>query len=244
MFDLLIEFYVHAFAVILPALVVAIFAYNGKLSGMNIARMSRLLVPLIVFLGLWYALATNLAKAGLLAPPTTIADPPYILAFLFGGTFILWAYGRFTSLGRQVINGTDQVFLIGFQIPRIMGGVFLVGWAVGVIPWEFALPAGVGDVWAGIAGLQAARAIRRGDSDAYKKTMQANVIGLLDFLIAIVTGLLTSQGFLHMLSKDSPNIINDYPLVLFPAFFVPLFIAFHLFSIGKLLQSNQMVPAQ
>lgn len=73
---------------------------------------------------------------------------------LIGGAIVLWSYGRFTTLGRQVIEATDQMFLIGFQIPRMMGGVFLIGWAAGVIPWEFALPAGIGDMLAGLAALR------------------------------------------------------------------------------------------
>jgi len=243
MYDLFIEFYVRAFAVILPAIVIMIFAVNGRLAGIGQAEMPRLILPLIVLIGVWYGLASAMAEADLLIPPSTITDPPYVLMFLFGGAFFLWAYGRFTAQGRATIEATSQAVLIGFQIPRMMGGVFLVGWAAGVIPWEFALPAGVGDVWAGVAALQANRAVRRGDHDADRKVLRANIIGLLDFVVAITTGLITSEGFIHLLSKDAPNIVNNYPLALFPAFFVPIFFAFHLFSLGKLRQSHRMALA-
>lgn len=68
--------------------------------------------------------------------------------------------------------------------------------------------------------------------------MRANIIGLVDFVVAITAGLLISEGFAQMLSIDAANIINEYPLALFPAFFVPMFFAFHLFSLGKLRRSR------
>lgn len=126
---------------------------------------------------------------------------------------------------------------MGFQIFRIMGGVFILGWLVDEIPWQFALPAGLGDIWAGVAGYRAMTAVNRGAADAAAKVLWANVIGLADFVVAVLTGLVTSEGFLHLLAQDRPNIINAYPLGLFPAFIVPLFISFHFVLLGKLRQA-------
>lgn len=120
-----------------------------------------------------------------------------------------------------------------------MGWIFVLGWLLGAIPWQFALPAGLGDIWAGVASYRAMRAVNRGDEDADRKVLRANIIGLGDFAVAVATGLITSEGFLHLLSKEAPNIINAWPLGLFPAFFVPIFIAFHLVSLGKLRQARR-----
>jgi len=149
-----------------------------------------------------------------------------------------------SATGRAILGGLDQRLLIGFQIPRLMGAVFLLGWAMGDIPWQFALPAGLGDIWAGVAAIQAVRAIDRGDADADRLLWRANIIGLSDFVVAVSIGVITTPGFLHLLAQDAPNIINTYPLALFPGYFVPIFIAFQLFSIGALRRGSQLaVPA-
>lgn len=43
-----------------------------------------------------------------------------------------------------------------------------------------------------------------------------------------------SAAAIQRTATPTPNIINLYPLALFPAYFVPVFIAFHLFSLGAL----------
>ena len=180
------------------------------------------------------ALALYLAPRNLLLPPPVFGDPPYVLMLMLGGAATLWALGRLTTPGRRITDGVDPSLLIGFQIPRVMGFVFLIGWAMGEIPWQFALPAGLGDIWAGIAGYQAMRAVQRGDADADRQVWRANLIGLGDFVVAVSTGLITSEGFLHLLAHDAPNIINHYPLALFPGFFVGIFIGVHLISLSRL----------
>lgn len=45
---------------------------------------------------------------------------------------------------------------------------------------------------------------------------------------------MTSEGMFLTLSKAAPNIINDYPLALFPAYFVSIFMGFHFIAISRL----------
>ncbi len=238
-----LEFYVRSFAVIIPALAITVFAINGKMAGLGFARMQWLIIPMILFFGFWYAIAAAASEVGLLAPPLTITSPPYVLMFMFGGAGLFWAFVRFNALSRTILQETGQIFLIGMQIPRVMGGVFLIGWAAGAIPWQFALPAGVGDIWAGLAAIQATRALRRDSANANQLVMRANIIGLLDFVVAVSTGVLSSEGFARLFAHGQPNIITDYPLSMFPGFFVPIFIGFHLFSLEKLRQSPPLAHA-
>jgi len=243
MFDLFIQAYVHVFAILLPALIIAMITLGARRAGLSTSQTLRAATITAVLLGVWFALSSALAKAGLLMPPAALSDPPIVLIVLFGGAALLWALARFTATGRAITAPLGQDLLIGFQIPRVMGGVFLLGWAAGEIPWQFALPAGLGDIWAGVAGYGAMCAARRGDSDARAKLWRANIIGLADFAVAVVTGVITSKGVLHLLSQDAPNIINAYPLALFPGFFVPLFIVAHLLSLGRLRADRLTAPA-
>ena len=234
MFDTIATLYVEAFGILLTAAAVGLLSLGALHAGLTQGRAAWALGGLAALLALWFVAMGPLARARLLLPPPTITDPPYALMPLVAGAAFLWALGRFTSTGRAILGGLDQRHLIGFQVFRVMGGLFLLGWAMGEIPWQFALPAGLGDIWAGIAAMAALGAISRGAPDARARVLRANVIGLADFAVAVVTGIVTSEGFLQLLSRDAPNIINLYPLALFPAFFVPLFIVFHLFSLAAL----------
>ena len=229
-----LEAYVLTFTVLLPAIFVLLAAIGALRAGFSQYQTVAIAGGLATLFGLWYALASSLAQNGLLMPPPTLAAPPYVLMLMIGGALTLWGLARFTPIGRAITDSLDQSLLIGFQIPRVMGGVFLIGWALGAIPWQFAIPAALGDIWAGVAGYQAMQAARRGDADADRLALRANIIGLADFVVAVSTGLITSEGFLHLLSKDAPNIINHYPLALFPGFFVGIFIAAHLISLSRL----------
>lgn len=239
MFDIFLQFYVRAFAVALPAGVMIIIAVYAARAGFGRRTIVTMSLGLMALFAVWYAGAARMTEAGLMMPPPTITDPPYVLMFLLGGAALLWALARRTATGRMISGGIGQETLIGFQSFRVMGWVFVLGWALGHIPWQFALPAGLGDIWAGVAGYRAMQAVNRGDTDAGRKVLRANLIGLADFAVAVVTGLITSEGFLHLLAHDNPNIINAFPLGLFPAFFVPIFTAFHLVSLGKLAATRR-----
>jgi len=240
MFHIFLEFYVRAFAVFLPAVATAVAMIYAVRAGLPRRGIVAAGLGLAALFALWSAGAAAMAEAGLIMPPPTLLDPPYVMMFLLGGSALLWALARLTISGRQISDAVGQDTLIGVQCFRVMGWIFVLGWALGEIPWQFALPAGLGDIWAGVAGYRAMRAVNRGDGDAEVKLWRANLIGLGDFAVAVATGLITSEGFLHLLAHDNPNIINAWPLGLFPANFVPIFIAFHLVSLGKLRAARRL----
>jgi hypothetical protein len=239
MFSTFMEFYVRVFAILLPVLAVTVVAMAATRARLSWRTTAVALPVLGLVFGLWYALAAWMGELGLLMPPQTPSGIPYVLLFLFGGAGLLVLLGRGTHTGRKITDSADQRELIGLQVPRVMGFVFLVGWVLGEIPWQFAIPAGVGDVWAGIAGWQAYKALERGSENASSLVWRANIIGLADFAIAVLTGVLTSEGFLHVMALEDPNIINKFPLVLFPAFFVPIFLAAHVMSILRLRREER-----
>jgi hypothetical protein len=243
MFEIIATAYVQIFAVILPAFVIGLLTIGAIKSGLPKRKAAAAVGGIAVILGLWHALTVNLAKAGILMPPLQATDPPYALMPLLGGAFLLWALGRWTETGRTILSGLDHIHLISIQSLRLMGGLFLLGWAMGDIPWQFALPAGIGDIMAGIAAIQATRALDRGDANAENLVRRASIIGLLDFVVAVSLGIATSAGFMQLMAFDSPNIINAYPLALFPEYFVPIFIAFQLFSLGALRRRSTQTAA-
>jgi hypothetical protein len=116
-------------------------------------------------------------------------------------------------------------------------------WAGGAIPWEFALPAGLGDVAVGLIAMYTLSRLRGGTADAPAWVRRTNIAGLTDFAVAIGTGLLSAPGVAQILAVDRPNeLINLYPLVLIPVFAVPVFFAIHILSIrlhiGRLAEAG------
>lgn len=233
MTDFLI-FYVRVFAVALPLIAIAIMMTGAQRAKLTARQTGTAVAVAAGLFGLWFATVVPLSKSGVFHVPPTLQDPPVVLMFLFGGAVLLWALAWLTPLGRRITKATSLSAIAAFQIPRIMGGVFLIGWLGGSLPVEFALAAGLGDIWAGIAGWQASRALSAGAPNARALLFRANIIGMLDFVVAVGLGIMTSEGFAHVLAHDTPNIVNDYPLALFPVYFVPIFLGFHLISISRM----------
>ena len=62
-----------------------------------------------------------------------------------------------------------------------------------------------------------------------------NIAGILDLVVAVATGFLSSPGPFQALALENPNIlITAFPLVLVPVFAVPLSILLHLATLKRL----------
>jgi hypothetical protein len=136
---------------------------------------------------------------------------------------------------RRTIEAVPQSWIVGVQLYRVLGVIFLVLYASGKIPGAFALPAGIGDVLTGLLAPIVALGYARGRSAAERRVLAWNVFGLLDLVVAVTTGFLTSPSPFQLLSLDAPNqLISAFPLVMVPAFAVPLSVLLHLASLAKL----------
>jgi len=70
---------------------------------------------------------------------------------------------------------------------------------------------------------------------AERLVLSWNLFGLLDLIVAVTMGFLTSPSPLQLLSLDAPNeLISAFPLVMVPVFAVPLSVLLHLASLAKL----------
>ena len=66
-----------------------------------------------------------------------------------------------------------------------------------------------------------------------------NLLGLLDLVVAVTLGFLSSPSPFQMLAFDAPNdLITAFPLVMVPAFAVPLSVILHLASLAKLARNS------
>ncbi|HEY2532414.1 MAG TPA: hypothetical protein VGJ20_31540 [Xanthobacteraceae bacterium] len=164
--------------------------------------------------------ALPLVFSGLLIPPTIAAIG-------------LW---QSESIAR-LISAIPLHWLVAAQVYRAAGGIFLVLWADGRMPWQFALPAGIGDVaTAGIAAAVGAL-LARNAIGAQRATYTWCLFGIADIVVATIMGAMTSPGRAHVLALEAPNVLmTAYPLVMHPLFGVPLALMLHGFVLWRLQQ--------
>jgi len=143
---------------------------------------------------------------------------------------------RSTLVGR-VLDAMPWPWLVGVQVYRVFGAVFLVAWAAGQAPTIFALPAGIGDVLTGLLALPVAF------SGSRRRAVAWNVFGLLDLINAITLGFLTAPGPTRLIVPDAPSIVGTYPYVLIPAFAVPSSILLHALSLRQIRRRASAVPS-
>lgn len=148
----------------------------------------------------------------------------------FGGLLIIFMWlwpAALVLLNRNSLSNLDQKKLVGLQIFRLIGGLFLLEMARGYIPASFALPAGVGDL---IVGLTAAFFVIFFKQIPRYGAIAVIVIGLADFASALFFGYTSSPGPFQLFGLGFDNQINLFPTGLIPLFLVPYAIAFHALS--------------
>jgi hypothetical protein len=139
----------------------------------------------------------------------------------------------------EVLDAMPASWLIGLQVYRVFGGIFLVGWARGVVPGVFALPAGIGDVTTGLLALPVAYYLASRNGDAMRSAIAWNIFGLVDFTIAVGIALAIAPGPLQLIVPSIPNAgAGLYPTVLIPAFAVPSSILLHVLSLRQLRRAS------
>jgi hypothetical protein len=118
--------------------------------------------------------------------------------------------------------------IVAAQVFRVAGGIFLVLLADGRLPWQFALPAGIGDVTTGCFAVVVAASLAQKAAGARRAAYAWSLFGIGDLIVAIAMGAMTSPGRAHLLALAAPNLlISSYPLVMIPTFAVPLALMLH-----------------
>jgi len=140
----------------------------------------------------------------------------------------------------QVLDAMPASWLIALQVYRVLGSAFLIGWARGLVPGIFGLPAGIGDVMTGLLAVPVAISLATGTLDARKAAVAWNVFGLLDFAIAVSIALMIAPGPLQVIVPSIPNATSGiYPTAMIPAFAVPSSILLHVLSLRQLRRRSR-----
>lgn len=217
-----LTYYVVAGTVIMATCLAFVFGSRSERPGRSIWR----IIAAAFTLSGWFAVAIWIGKLDFYNGDTR---PFPTIEIGLGVPIIAGFFLSRTKAGRAFVQGLSQLELVSVQLYRVLGGVFLLLWAQGKMPALFAWPAGIGDV---LVGVSAPFVARSGNSSAIRVW---NILGIMDLVVAVGTGFLTSPSRLQLFSFTEPNLlITAFPLVLVPTFLVPASILLHIFSLRKL----------
>ncbi len=184
-------------------------------------------------LALWFGLVVILAANGAFVRPPEVPPFPILLGATIPLAAFIAAYLG-SSAFRAWILALDLPLITALQAWRAGGLGFLALSAHGLLPGLFAWPAGWGDIAIGVTAPWVVLALIRRPGFAGSRTFVAwNLLGILDLVVAVSAGVLTS-GFVPGLAGEVTTApMSQLPLVVIPAYLVPLFIMLHIAALAQ-----------
>ena len=201
-------------------------------AGQRRATWLAVMIPYTLWMAIaWSAAINDVFRTGMRLPALPLA----IFLPVIAGAPVLVLSKR---IG-QILDAMPASWLVALQVYRVLGSWALVAGLRGTLPDLFGLPAGLGDTLAGLIAVPAAIAVATGTAQGRRVGIAWNVLGLLDFAVAITLGAITSPGALQLIVPDVPSIgAGAYPGVLTPAFVVPSSILLHVLSLRQLMRRS------
>jgi hypothetical protein len=194
-------------------------------------RRQTLRVSAVILLG-WLTAAITLGAMGIYHVAS--GDRPTIqygiLLPILIGALMIWR----SETTKRVIAAVPQQWLVGVQLYRALGAIFLILYAAGKLPGLFAWPAAVGDIAIGLSAPVVGLAYAQAPQKAGGLVVAWNVLGLLDLTDALGLGFLTAPSRFALEIQPTSDLMTVLPLVLVPVYLVPLFFVLHLASLAKL----------
>ncbi len=182
---------------------------------------------LAALLAAWFALILGLSLAGAFAaapgtPPVKVIAAVALPLAAFGALYAA------SAAFRAYVLGLDLRVLVLLHTWRMVGLGFVFLYFHDRLPGAFALPAGLGDALAAVGALVLGVALYRGPV-ARGWVAAWNAYGLADFVVALGVGAtLGEPAFAALAGGVSMAPMQQFPLVLIPAFAVPVLAITHL----------------
>ena len=220
---------------IAAATCIALYGGAGR-AGLGRRRAGLLAGAAAVVLGGWFTATAVIAGHG--GYDTRPGQVPWLPIAAAGSLAILLVLSRIPVVARALSAPGMASRLVLPHAFRVAGVFFLLYLALGHLPALFALPAGLGDIAAGIAAPLIALRLSRGTGR--RAGWWFNAYGLTDLTTATILGALIGYGLLHVTPSTAP--ISQLPLALVIVADVPLMIALHITSLGALGRASRPAP--
>lgn len=229
----------------------SILSRSARQSGLRLPAQRQVSIGSGAFLGAWLAAAIFVApRLGSLVGQGVGPVPPVIFLAAIAAGFVVVVIA-FSPAFRRTLAAASLPAIIGVQVYRVIGAVFVILLSLGQLPAHFARPAGWGDIAVGFAAPVVAFALLRGVSGSRTLAVAWNLFGLLDLVVAVGMG----SGLLVPLllpghGPVAPAVaLQQFPLVVVPAFAVPVSVLLHFLALNGLwhsarVSSGVMAPAR
>lgn len=216
--------------IMLGALVTLILNRSLTRNAISSGAKRKWTAAIIIWLFAWFAARMILGHSRLIAPARLIP-----LSFFALDATVALALA-FSPIFRQAALSIPQNELIGLHVVRVAGSVFLVLLDMRLLPVQFALPAGYGDIAVAVTAPLALYALNKNKPFARGLAIAWNFLGILDFGIALVTGTLFIGPYVRQWARAGHSwAYLDYVLMI-PGFAVPLLMLTHMASLRGLLR--------
>lgn len=188
-----------------------------------------------ILLGLWFSIALIISASGLFygVPAPVLGATNGLLISLT----LLTIY--FVTPVRTWVMNLDLRWLILYHTVRFVGIAFLIFHARGVIPSEFAIIAGWGDIAVAVTAILVTWFVWPISTRvSWSIVLLWNLFGLLDILIVLKTGI-----GLGLNDMEQMIWITTFPFSMLPIFIVPLVIVSHVLIFIRLWKMNTSIKS-
>jgi hypothetical protein len=217
----------------IPAATCIVLYSGAERAGLSRTRAALLAGVAAVVLGGWFTASAVIAGHGWYHTRLGHQVPwlPVAVACFLGTLLVL---RRIPVVARALTApGTVSRLELPHAFRAAEGTAFLAIMALGHLPALFALPAGLGDIAAGIAAPLVARKLAQGTGR--RAALWFTAFGMTDLVVALTLGALTAYQLLNVIPSGAP--ISELPLALIPTAAVPLLFALHITSVSALLRA-------
>jgi hypothetical protein len=135
----------------------------------------------VVFIA-WLVVAQYLGSANAYFAASENAVPTVLFGLLIPLMIAVVGLRQSGSIA-SLVSAIPLHWIVVSQVYRIGGGIFLVLWADGRMPWQFALPAGIGDVTTGCLAVVVAVLLAQKAPGALRAAYGWCLFGIADLVV-------------------------------------------------------------
>lgn len=173
---------------------------------------------------IWFLAALAVGASGLLVRTGPIVPQLWLVAL----TVLLIAAGVSIASFRSWLAVVDLRLPIAIHLSRFVGVYFLMLYARGLLPFDFAVLGGWGDIAVAVTAL--AFIVVSRDPAAHRSLLWVwNLFGFVDIVFVVLTA-----GRMAAADPASMGPLRYLPLSLLPTYFVPLILASHVLIFWRL----------
>lgn len=187
----------------------------------------------------WLAVTAFISAQGIIADMTSVLSPLGITLTVVTacGLALMLTWSPL----KHVIATLPLPWLMGIQLYRVFGAVFLFGWLAGEVPTALGPLTAFNDVLVGLTAPLIALVFTRRRTVRLARAW--NIFGLLDFAYAVTVGVLAAPHALQLLAlTPDSSALGLLPLSFIALWAVPLSVFLHTASLLRLATPMTAMP--